>query len=381
VLFDIFNFKVVRPEKAPGKGGEADVGAQYVHVMQQAWQLTGDDKYLKEAENAAQRLEGIGFELGYQYNNTSFGAAALMWLWKKTGNDLYRKLSAVCLASMVQNLWLWECEYGYGRHYHTFMGMPPLRNAPYLALYEELEILAAFHEYFNVAGKDAVTESRVLLPEYCKFLLSRAWYNDPSEIPRDILADKCKSGCVERNLSIPLEDLYDGWTKAGQVGQQVYGAAAPFVFATRHFHQVPGNGFIIACDYPLREMQVQGKALGRASFQLEGDHRCRCHVRITAENFDPLPEVRLFVGTGRKLTKGRLTKFGYLEYEVPGDARIRLEWKRPAKPVSQSKPRNNGKVHQRNGASKDGRCSRTFHSARPNHQRRSKRYENSTNGS
>jgi hypothetical protein len=321
VLYDIYTLKAIRAERSPGRGGEQDVGAQYVHILQQAFKLTGDRGYIEEAERAARRLVGLGFELGYQYNNTSFGAGGLLWLWRETGCELYRELSHVCMANIVQNFWLWQSSYGYAKHYSIFMGLPPLRNAPYLALYEELELLAAFHEYLELAGDDAPRALRVLLPEYCKYLIDRAWYHYPSELPKDAIADQARSGHLDRNLSIPLEDIYDGWRKAGEVGQQVYGAAAPFVFATRHCHQIRGDDVIVHCDYPVRDFKVRGPVgHRRITFAAQGDRRCECHVRIVPRNFTPLPNVDLR-SNGRK-REGLLTEFGYIEFALPGNAEV-----------------------------------------------------------
>ena len=59
----------------------------------------------------------------------------------------------------------------------------------------------------------------------------------------------------------------------------------------------------------------------------EGDGRCQCHVRIVAQNFTPLPKVRLVRTDTRKEVNGLLTRFGYLEYELPANARVRVSWK------------------------------------------------------
>jgi hypothetical protein len=323
VFYDIYNFDVIKAETEPGRGGELDVGAQYAHVMQQAWSMTREQRFVAEAERAAQRLVGVGFELAYQMNNTSFGAGGLVWLWQRTGNDLYRQLSEVCMANLLQNLWLWECDYGHARHYRTFLGLSPLRGAPYLATYEELELLAAFHEYLELAGADVPPGLRVLLPEYCKYLIDRAWHHYPSEIPKDVLVDKPKSGSLDRYISVPLEDIYEGWQPAGQVGQQVYGAAAPFVFSTRHCHYIDHTGFHVHCDYPVQSWKVQGR---RASFRVMGHANCKCHVRIVPTNYERLPAMAAYAGAARRPIEATLTGYGHLEFEVPGDVQFALEW-------------------------------------------------------
>jgi hypothetical protein len=334
VFYNTYTLEVIKAETKPGAGGEHDVGAQYVHVMMQAWELTGERRFVDEAECAAQALVGYGFDLGYQFNNTSFGAGGLLRLWKETGNELYRNLSYVCLANLVRNFWLWECDYGHAKNYSTFLGLPPLQDACYLAMYEELEVLAAIHDYLHSAQGDVPSALRVLLCEYCKYLIDRAWYHYPKELPRDVLAEQSHSGHINRELVIPLEDIYEGWQKAGKVGQEIYGAAAPFVFATRHCHRIDGVHFIIHSNYPVLDFTVhkrRGKSLqqaGSVSFRNLGDARCRCHVRIVPDDYLPLPSVTVRSGQGAKAKEvpGELKEYGYLEFEVSGDACVTVIW-------------------------------------------------------
>jgi len=46
--------------------------------MLHAWQLIKENKYLLEAKKAAKSLQGKGFELFYQANNTAFSANAML---------------------------------------------------------------------------------------------------------------------------------------------------------------------------------------------------------------------------------------------------------------------------------------------------------------
>ncbi len=334
VFYDMDTLEILKAETKPGEGGEHDVAAQYAHIMLHAYDLSGERKYLEEAERAACSLVGLGFRLGYQFNATSFGAGALLRLWRETGNELYRDLSYVCLANIVRNFWLWECNYGHAKHYHTFMGLPPLQDAPYLAMYEEIEVLAAFHEYLAMGGDEVPSSIRMLLCEYCRYLIDRAWYHYPSEIPEDILAENPQSGHLNRHLSIPLEDIYDGWGKAGQVGQEVYGAAAPYIFSTRHCHYVPDLNFLIHCNYPVRDFsyeKVGSRKIakgGRARFKALGDPRLQCEIRLVPDNYDPLQEavVRFVSGGREKIAAGVRNEAGQLQYRLPGDAEITVEW-------------------------------------------------------
>lgn len=348
VFYDARSLDVVKAETQPGKGGEHDVGALYAHVMIKAYELTKDRRFIDEAVRAARQLRGLGFKLGYQFNNVSFGAGALHWLAKETGEEQFRGLSLVCWANLVANLWLWRSGHGYAKHYGTFMGLPPLQDALYLALYEELEVLAAVHEYMKIAGDEVPPALRVLLPEYCKYLIDRAWYHYPSELPADMVVDKPNSGKIHRYLSVPLEDLYEGWEKAGKVGQEVYGAAAPFIIVTRHWHSVPGEPFKINCTYPVDTSRMEfmgrrGKRRGGSVVvRILGDRRCRCHIRIVPTGLTPMPPVRLSIrqSDGWSPREGRLAELGYLEFELPGDAEVRIEWRHRSDPAFNGQARN-----------------------------------------
>jgi hypothetical protein len=281
VFYDLRTLEVLRAEAEPGEGGENDVGGQYAQVMLLAHRLTGDERYVDEARRAADAMFDFGFTLGYQFNNTAFGAVALSRLAEMTGEDRYRRLARVCIANILRNLWLWDCGYGVAVHYGTFLGLPPLRHAPYLAMYEELEALAAFHEYLEIGGDTLLDGERLLLAEYTKYLVDRGWSYYPAELPGDILATESHSGHLDRRLAIPLEDLYDGWTAPGSVGQEVYGAAAPFVIATLQMLPVLADAFAVHVDYPVVWDQRTEQRGGQVELRLLGTdpHRPRAQRR------------------------------------------------------------------------------------------------------
>src|SRR6201996_9622533 len=134
VFYKMDTLEVVKAETQPGKGGEKDVPGLYAHVMLQAWELTGERRYLTEAEKAAVRLLGLGFDLFYQANNTAFSAGTLLRLYKITKKQVYLDLSYLALANVFKNTQLWDCNYGYGKNLPTFFALFPLSDAPYTAV-------------------------------------------------------------------------------------------------------------------------------------------------------------------------------------------------------------------------------------------------------
>jgi hypothetical protein len=260
-------------------------------------------------------------------NTTGFAAEALLRLYLKTREDVYLENSYVCLANMFENMWIWEANYGYARHYRTFFGLFPLRDAPYLAAYEELEALAKFRGYLKMGGEVLRPSVRLLIAEYCKYVLDRAWYYFPEHLPVDALAAKSRNGAIERSLAIPLEDLQDGFEQSGQVGQEVYGAGLALVCATRHFRSLEAAGVEVFSDYPLMNVEMKRK---RCRFHLGGEPRLRAQLRLIPT--DPSQRLPAFtLRTGAIQRRGSLSSEGHLVFEVPGGSEVAITWTAPSK--------------------------------------------------
>ena len=324
VFYKMDTLEVVKAETRPGKGGEKDVPGLYAHVLLQAWELTGKKRYLAEAEKAAQRLAGLGFELFYQANNTAFSAGALLRLYKITKKEVYKELSYLCLANVMQNTGLWDCNYGYGKNYPSFFRLFPLSDAPYTAAYEEEEVFCAFHDYLKHAdGLDILPSLRLLMAEYIRYLVDRAVYYYPPMLPKDMLSEKVKTGEVDPNLYIALEDLHDGWEKSGEVGQEVYGAGNAFGILPRHYMQVDGQPFMIYTDYPTYGFSPRKHR--PAKFRLAGDGRLNARLLVVKSDKGKMPAFSVTVN-GQKDAKGKKTKEGHLEFIVAGDSEITINW-------------------------------------------------------
>jgi hypothetical protein len=318
IFFNLKTLDIVRAESSPGKGGENDVAGLYALVMLHAYDLLGDATYFAEAERAAQALRGLGFRVGYQMNTTGFAAEAMMRLWKATNDPQYLELSEVCLAGLFDNMWLWRCEYGRARDYRTFFGMFPLHDAPYLAAYEELEAQAKFNVYLELGGEDVRPSLQLLLAEYQKFTLDRAWFYYPEALPVDALAKDVRNGRIERALSVPLEDLQDGRSASGSVGQEIYGSGLAFVLATRHYVRLPEQNALAFCQYPLYDVRMTA---GAFKFRTGGDARGACELRIIPLDADrevPAPAVRPAAGSGRATIDGKRTVEGHFTFALDG---------------------------------------------------------------
>ncbi|MEK7953289.1 hypothetical protein [Luteolibacter soli] len=335
VFYHRKTLKVLKREVAEGLGGERDAAGLYAHVMLQAWDLTADRRYLGEAEAAASKLTGLGFGMLYQTNNTVHTAVALARLWKATGNSLYRELSLVCMASVLSHLWMWEPARP-GNSWSTYMGLPPLHDAPYIAPYEEAEVFAASRVYLSEMGDQIPLSLVELWVEYGKHLISRAAYYLPEMLPADGICDSPHEGVIDRSLPVPLEDLYASVEPAGQVGQELYGAGLALTLATRTFHRWHDVPFMVWAAVPLAgaEFSADGKRPSKVviRFKLVGPESHRHGLRIIPNSRrrgkNKFKVWREEPGKRRAMLKPVVTKDGHFVFEAAGSARIEIVWLR-----------------------------------------------------
>jgi len=324
VFYKMDTLEVVKAETKPGKGGEKDVPGAYAHVMLQARDLTGDKKFFDEAVKAVKKLEGVGFEIFYQANNTAFSAVTLLRLYKETNDKKYLELSYTCLACLFRNMQLWEGRYGYGKHYSRFFSIYPLSDAPYIAPYEELEVYAALTYYLNQSVDiDLRPSVRLLMAEFVRFFVYRMPYYYPGNLPKEVLSEEVKTGEIDANLLIPLEDLRDGWEKSGQVGQEVYGAAgAGFGIVPRQYFKCGDSDILLYSDYPVFRFR---NADGSSTFELGGDPDFECRIRIIGKNATKCSlEPRPSGDAAKPLDTGR----NWAEYAAMGQSKWRVVWKK-----------------------------------------------------
>ncbi|HJO65662.1 MAG TPA: hypothetical protein QF469_10000, partial [Sphingomonas sanguinis] len=301
IEYDVTDFSVITREAPVDGRGQTDVGGIYAWVMLQAFELTDDKTYLDEARAAIDAAIGLGFNLNYQANLTAWGAAACMRLWRITNRDVYREQSYVYLASFLHNAVIWDSRIGHAAHYETFLAVTCLQDAPYMAMYECFDSYVAFERYLDDGGPDLDPEARMLIGEYCRHALSRAWYYYPDALPPEAIAEEQReaNGHIDKTLSFPLEDLYPDGQPAGQVGQEVYGAGAAFIFATSAFHQVEGAPFRLYCDMLVRAVERVGDHA--LSIVLDGGETRTAWLRLVRLKRRTLTDSRVTTASGETI--------------------------------------------------------------------------------
>ncbi|APX66015.1 hypothetical protein V3I01_06375 [Sphingomonas sp. gentR] len=325
IEYDVTDFSVITKEAPVDGRGQTDVGGIYAWVMLQAFELTDDKTYLDEARAAIDAAIGLGFNLNYQANLTAWGAAACMRLWRITNRDAYREQSYVYLASFLHNAVIWDSRIGHAAHYETFLAVTCLQDAPYMAMYECFDSYVAFERYLDDGGPDLDPEARMLIGEYCRHALSRAWYYYPDALPPEAIAAEQReaNGHIDKTLSFPLEDLYPDGQPAGQVGQEVYGAGAAFIFATSAFHQVEGAPFRLYCDMLVRAVERVGDHA--LSIVLDGGETRTASLRLVRLKRRTLTDSRVTTASGETIAPDAVST-DRVDYCVPAQGRLILTW-------------------------------------------------------
>lgn len=321
IQFKVTDFSVITASRDDEGHGQTDVGGIYAYVMAQAFALSDDSRYLAEARAALEAARGARFELDYQANLSAWGLAACLRLWRATDDAQYLRQSYIFLATFLHNTSIWESQIGHARHYRNFFGATALHDAPYMALFECFDSFAALEECLNLAGPQLDPAAQRLMAEYCKYALDRAWFYYPDALPTEVLAGEQRNGHIARDLSFPLEDLYVDGQPAGQVGQEIYGAGAAAVFATRSFHRFEDAPFVVFCNHFLLAADRPGaRAL---VFKLAGTSDCEALLALLPLPRKPLPALKI-TANGRTLRARRRGR--HREYRLPAGATLSIEW-------------------------------------------------------
>ena len=275
---------------------QPDVTGGYAYLMLQLYDLTHQQRYLREAEAGVEHLRGYGFQLAYETHITALAATAAARLYAITGQRRYMELSLLPLANLFAASWIWDCSYQLCAKgaYHTFFGLSPLPWSGYIAMMEQEQAWQALREYLLILGDSAPLSVRMLAAEFCRYSLSTLAYTLPPELPTGVAGPAPgEYSFVQRNrldLAIPLEDLREGSQPSGQIGQEIYGAGGPLALAGLSAIRLAADlwltapypvtmhrtasGYAItvagAPGYPIA-IQLQGGGLGRIGRILAGN--------------------------------------------------------------------------------------------------------------
>jgi hypothetical protein len=190
-----------------------------------------------------------------------------------------------------------------------------------MALLECSESFLAFRSLLRDSVTGLLPSAHFLLDEYCRYALDRAWFYFPQELPAEAVAKEARSGRIDRSLAFPLEDLYLDGSEAGQVGQEVYGAGAAFIFAAGAFHRIDGAPFEIFADSLVLGWERPSERAARLTLGGSPEGRARVLLRPKGRG---MPRVTLTLAGGRQ-RRGRAANGG-IEHSLPANASFTLAW-------------------------------------------------------
>ena len=327
VFYKMDSLEVLKAETAPGMGGEKDVAGSYTYIMVNLYRITKDKYYLNEAIKAAKELEQFGLSIFYQANNTAFSALALLRLFKETGDDFHLRMSYLCLAGIMKNVQFFESHYGYSKNFPNFFGVYPLNDAPYKAPYEEMEVYAALNDYVKEADEmnaPILPAVKLLLAEFVRYSINRLSFYYPPMLPPEILTEEVKTGELDPKLWVPVEDLYDGWEKNGQVGQEVYGAGVGFGIVPRQYVQLDGQNLMLFTDYPIVGLRHSKNGV---TFRILGDAQMQCRIILFSTVQKTLQTATGAYKDGKTYKDiAGTSKPGCVTFEAKGNSNFRLSW-------------------------------------------------------
>lgn len=330
IQYDVRDFSVLVASRSDQGLGQTDVGGLYAYVMLQAYELTDELSYLKEAKLALSAVEGARFELAYQTNITAWGAVACVKLWALERDPKHLQQSLVFVAGFLHNCELWNSEIGHAKHYTNFFGVTCLHDAPYMAAYECFESFAAFEEYLAIGREDVPPSARMLLSEYRRFTPDRAWFFYPDALPPDAIAkDKIRNGHIDRKLSFPLEDIYGDGQPAGQVGQEIYGCGGAFIFASRCFAACGDAPFMVFSDYPTI---IEGGAdPAQIVVRSQGPPGMTGRFRLIRKPRRAMPRISVTTERTDEAIAPRARSEDLRDFSVSADEAFRISWSPMAK--------------------------------------------------
>jgi hypothetical protein len=321
IKFKMSSFAVITAVRGDERHGQTDVAGLYAYVMLLAFELTQERRFLDEARAALEAARGLRFNLNYQANLTAWGAAAAARLWRVTGEESWRQLAYVYLASFLHNCAAWESQIGQARHHPNFLGVTALHDARYMALLECSESFLAFHSLLRDSAGGLLPSAHLLVDAFCRFALDRAWFFFPQELPPEAVADDPRTGRIDRALAFPLEDLYLDGQPGGQVGQEVYGAGAAFIFAAHAFRRIEGAPFDVFCDSFVLNLERPGAR--SALLTLAGYAANTARLVLLPHGRRPV-RARVALGDGRP-RRGE-SAGAARAFKIPANAVVTLTW-------------------------------------------------------
>ncbi|HLS96151.1 MAG TPA: hypothetical protein VK017_11375 [Sphingobacterium sp.] len=136
-------------------------------------------------------------------------------------------------------------------------------------------------------------------------------------LPDDILAQEVKTGFLNKDLWIPVEDLGDGWDEVGTVGQEVYGAGAIFQAFTNHMLPLDEDDSFCFVGCPILDIK---RVKGGVRFRIPGSSEFAYPIRLLSRS----KQKYVLSADGED---NRMLDQDSTEIEVAGGKTVAIKWK------------------------------------------------------
>ena len=243
-----------------GTEREPDAAGGYALYMFRLADLGCGDPCLAEAQAAVEAMPGHAFSFSYETHMTAMSALAAAELADRTGDDGWLAYSYGPIANLLRLSWLYEIDYGQAAAAHTFFGLAPTQRSAVITPKEQYEAWIYLTEFLRRTHGRIDPSVEKLVAEFCyRSLVTMADSLPPRLSPGVATAHPAAYSTVQANrldLYIPLEDMRDGLSEWGAIGQEVYGAGmAPTFAALAYVEILPG--LTVYSGYPLAEFDGQ----------------------------------------------------------------------------------------------------------------------------
>ena len=206
-----------------------------------------------EAEAAVKALGGYGFGLAYETHMTAMSALAAAIVADETGDDAWLQSAYAPIANLMRLSWIYEIDYGPAAPVDTFFGLSPTQRSGVVSPKEQYEAWLYLGEFLRRAHGRIDPGVEKLVSEFWWHTLVTMAGSLPPRLPAGVATlHPAAYSTVSSNrldLYLPLEDLRDGRSEWGAIGQQVYGAGLAPTLAALAYTDI-GRGITVYGGYP-----------------------------------------------------------------------------------------------------------------------------------
>jgi len=183
-------------------------------------------------------------------------ALAAAELADRTDDDTWLTYAYGPIANLMRLSWIYEIDYGQAAAAHTFFGLAPTQRSAVITPKEQYEAWIYLGQFLRRTHGRIDPAVEKLVAEFCYYTLVTMADSLPPRLPPGVVTEHPSAySTVQANrldLYIPLEDMRDGQSEWGAIGQEVYGVGMAPTFAALAYVEIE-PGVTVYSGYPLAE--------------------------------------------------------------------------------------------------------------------------------